>query len=70
MVPGLAGLEEIDSVLRALVPQALLPETVNEPDVNKAEKFTVTELVPCPLAMDALAGAVQLNVTPATLVTE
>ena len=60
MVPGWAGLEEIDNVLRALVPQALLPETVSDPDVNKAEKLTDTELVPCPLAIDALAGAVQL----------
>ena len=60
MVPGVAGLEEMDNVLRALVPQALDPETVSEPDVNKAEKLTDTELVPWPVAMDALAGAVQL----------
>jgi hypothetical protein len=60
IVPGVEGLEEIDKDRNALVPQALVPETVREPDVNEAEKFTVTEFVPCPAAMDALAGAVQL----------
>lgn len=69
-MPGVAGTEAIDKVRNALVPQALVPETVREPDVNEAEKFTVTEFVPCPAAIEALAGAVQLYVTPLTLVTE
>ncbi len=60
MVPGFAGTEAIVKVRNALVPQLLVPETVSGPVVNNAEKFTDTELVPCPLAIDALAGAVQL----------
>ena len=43
-----------------LVPQLLLAVTFSMPEVNEAEKSTVTFVVPCPLAMAALAGAVQL----------
>ena len=57
---GVAGLDRMLSVLAPLVPQLLVAVTFSVPVVNDAEKLTVTALVPCPLAMDALAGAVQL----------
>jgi hypothetical protein len=53
-----------------LEPHAFDAETLNVPEVNAAEKFTTTEFVPCPLVMEALAGGVQLYVTPATFTTE
>ena len=58
--PGTAGLDIIANVLAVLAPQPLFALTDSVPDVNAAKKLTVTKLVPCPLAMVALAGAVQL----------
>ncbi len=60
MVEGVAGLDKMLSVRALLVPQLLVAVTLRVPEVNDAEKLTVTELVPWPLLMDALAGAVQL----------
>jgi hypothetical protein len=60
MTPGMLGTDEIAFVRNALVPHPLFAVTESVPEVNNAEKSTVTALVPCPLEMDAWAGAVQL----------
>ena len=60
MTEGVAGLDKMLSVRAPLVPQLLVAVTLRVPEVHDAEKLTVTEFVPCPLAIDALAGAVQL----------
>jgi hypothetical protein len=59
-VEGVAGFDKMLSVRTPLVPQLLAAVTERLPEIHEAEKLTVTELVPCPLMMDALAGAVQL----------
>ena len=47
--------------LGALEPQALLEAvTHNEPEVKVLVKLTVTEVVPCPVAMVAPVGAVHV----------
>jgi hypothetical protein len=57
------GVEGSDAMLRAraaLVPQLLLAVTEREPEINDAEKLIITEFVPCPLLIEAFAGAIQL----------
>ncbi len=57
---GVPGFDKMLRVCATLVPQLLLAVTESVPDVNDPEKLTVTVLVPCPVLIDALAGAVQL----------
>jgi hypothetical protein len=61
---GAASKEEIASVFAALEAQELADTTERAPEINELLKSTVTVLVPCPLAIDELAGAVQLKLTP------
>jgi len=70
MTEGVDGLEDKLSERTLLVPQPLFAVTVIDPDVKLPEKLTDTELVPCPEAMEAFEGGVQLYVIPATFVTE
>ena len=68
---GICGRPVTDMQEGLLVPQLLPVTTQRFPEENDAPKLTVTEFVPCPVAMDAPAGAVQVYVTaPGTIAVE
>ena len=59
MTDGVDGTLYMVSVLLPLLPKQFTDFTARVPlDVNEAEKLITTELVPCPLTILALAGAV------------
>ena len=58
--PGVEGSEYRFKVRAALFPQLLPAVTFSVPEVKDAEKLTVTDVVPCPVAMVALVGAVHV----------
>ena len=60
MTEGMDGFDVRLNERGLLIPHPLVALTVIDPDVNKEEKFTVTELVPWPAVTVAFAGAVQL----------
>ena len=60
IVPGIAGVPYTCIVRAALVPAQLIADTPMVPDVNEELKFTVMDVVPCPLVIVAVAGTVQL----------
>lgn len=63
---GAVGTDLIDCVFAPLIPHAFVAVTDIDPDKKVGLKSTVTVLVPCPLAMLALAGGFQVLVTPLT----
>ena len=60
MVPGVEGLSRTVMVRLELLPAQFTACTLMLPVVNVELKFTVIEFVPCPEAIVALAGMVQL----------
>jgi hypothetical protein len=60
MLVGTAVLEDNASVLAVLAPIQFEAVTERFPETKPGKKATTTDVLPCPLCMLALTGAVQL----------